>query len=129
VQAVKSIGQQLLLCILLLTGCAPTVEEVSRVGTQDRLVDAVVCIRQTDATVSTPTEIYLLPAGEKPSGDPVFRADKVVGLVATWTSNNSLQIEAKEARVFVKRDVAEIAINGLPEKRRITVAYKIERSL
>jgi hypothetical protein len=130
VRQVKCIRSGALVCVfLVVAGCAPAFEEVKRVGSQDRLVDAVVFNRLTDATVATPTEIYVLPAGSGPSGDSVWRADKVVGLAVTWTSTSTLQIEAKEARVFVKRDLAEVDIGGGSDKRKVTVSYRVERSL
>lgn len=126
----KRIWSGLLACVFLVAaGCGPAFEEVQRIVSQDRLVDAVVFNRLTDATVATPTEIFVLPAGGGPSGDSVWRADKVVGLVVTWTSASTLQIEAKEARVFVKRDLVEVAIGGGAEKRRVAVSYRVERSL
>ena len=114
---------------LLLSGCTPSLEEVSRVRSPDGLLDAAIFVRQTDATVPTPTEIYVLPAGGAPSGDPVWRADKVSGMKVSWTSASTVQMEATAARVFLSRDSAEVVPAGGSDKRRVAVAYRIERSL
>ena len=115
--------------LVVVAGCAPAFEEVQRLGSQDKALDAVVFKRQTNATVATPTEIYVLPAGGGPSGEPVWRADMVVGLVVSWTSADSVQIEAKEARVFLKRDLALVAVKSSSSNRRVTVIYRIDKSL
>jgi hypothetical protein len=119
----------LLLGALLFSGCAPSLEEVSRVRSPDGLLDAAIFVRQTDATVPTPTEIYMLPAGALPSGDPIWRADKVAGLKIGWTSAGSLQLQAVEARVFLQRDLIEVAPAGGADKRKVTIVYRVERSL
>lgn len=112
---------------LLMTGCTPSLEEVNRVRSPDGLFDAATFIRQTDATVAMPTEIYVVPAGGTPSGDPIWRADKVSGMKISWMLANSLRVEAAEARVFLSRDLVEVAPIGSADKRKVTVVYHIER--
>src|SRR5947207_10402997 len=108
VRQMKGLWAGLLVCAsVVVTGCAPALEEVQRVRSQDGLIDAAVFVRQTDATVPTPTEIYVLPAGSEPRGDPVWRADKVIGIRVSWTSTSALKIEAGKARVFLQRDLTE----------------------
>jgi hypothetical protein len=119
----------MLLGLLLLTGCAPSLEEVSRVRSPDGLLDAAIFVRQTGATVPTPTEIYVLTAGGIPSGDPVWRADKVVGLKVDWTSVSSLRMQAVEARVFLRHDLIEVAPAGSSDKRKVAIVYRVKRSL
>lgn len=113
---------------LVATACSPTLEELHRVRTDDGLVDAVTFARQTDATVPTPTEIYVLPAGNGPSGEAIWRADKVRGLVLSWTSDSTLVIQAEEARVFLERDLAEVSLNG-GVSRKVAVSYRIGQKL
>lgn len=108
--------------------CSPTLEELHRVHTDDGLVDAVTVARQTDATVPTPTEIYVLPAANGPSGEAIWRADKVRGLVVNWTSGSTLVIQAEEARVFLERDSAEVPLNG-GGSRKVAVSYRIGQKL
>lgn len=113
---------------LLLTACSPKLEELSRQRTNDGLVEAATFARQTDATVPTPTEIYVLPAGSGPSGEAVWRADKVRGLVLSWPSDSTLSVQAEEARGFLERDHVEVSINGGP-LRKVEVKYRIEKKL
>jgi hypothetical protein len=113
---------------LVATACSPTLEELDRVHTDDGLVDAVTFARQTDATVPTPTEIYLLPAGNGPSGEAIWRADKVRGLVVNWTSGNTLVIQAEEARVFLEHASAEVSLSG-GGSRKVAVSYRIGQKL
>jgi len=103
-------------------------EELSRQRTNDGLVEAATFARQTDATVPTPTEIYVLPAGSGPSGEAVWRADKVRGLMLSWSSDSTLSVQAEEARVFLERDHVEVSINGGP-LRKVEVKYRIEKKL
>ncbi len=112
-----------------MVGCTPTLEEVNRVRSPDGLLDVATVIRQTDATVAMPTEIYVLPAGGTPSGDPVWRADKVSGMKISWKSAVSLKLEAAEARVFLKSDSVEVVPMGGGGKRKVTIVYQIERDL
>lgn len=85
-----------------LAGCGrPSLTEISRISNPPNSVDAVVAMRNTDATVATPTEIYLIPIGAKADGDPVFRADHVDALHVSWEGTDKIVIQAKEARPFV----------------------------
>jgi hypothetical protein len=114
---------------ILVAGCAPAIKEVRRVSSPDGLLEAVIAVRQTDATVPTPTEVYLLQSKSAPSGEPVWRADNVSGLELAWVEGRSLQIRASEARVFLKRDGIDVAMSGGQGKLQVTIVYKVERSL
>ncbi len=83
-------------------------------------MDAVVAEVATDATVGTPTEIYLVPSGGKIAGQPVFRADKVAVLRAIWENDHQLLIKANSARVF--RQTPSVTSG----KTSIVVRYEIE---
>ena len=116
------------LAAFLLAACAPKLEELSRRSTNDGLVEVVAYARQTDATVPTPTEIYVLPAGGSPSDDAVWRADNIRGLALSWSADNVLWVQADEARVFLERDHVEVRIKGGPV-RSVEVRYRIEKRL
>jgi hypothetical protein len=85
----------------LLAACAPKISETNRIPDPTGAIDAIAAIRETDATVATPTEVYLTPAGGAPKGDPVFRADNVEHLNVEWLSQDLLHISAESARIFL----------------------------
>lgn len=115
------------LCISLLTGCGePSVSEVSRLSDVSNSVDVVVAIRNTDATVATPTEVYLLPKAAKPKGDPIFRADQVDDLRVSWSGSSELTIQAKEARPFVSRADYQVKLPS-GEVKRIAIRLVIQK--
>ncbi|CCF97648.1 exported hypothetical protein [Ralstonia solanacearum K60] len=101
---------------LLAGACTPKITEVARVPSPNGLVDAVSAARETDATVATPTEIYLAGRGQSIEGAPVFRADKVVGLRLTWDGDAQLVIYADVARVFLYSPQAEVEVSGAGKK-------------
>lgn len=96
-----------LLALGILVGCAPTVRETGRVTSPDGRHDAVLAIKETDATVATPTVVYVVPQGrQKLPRKPVFLADHVENAELTWDSAKVLRIRAKRARIF--REVKSI---------------------
>ena len=58
----------------------PFVETQRRRRAPQSTLDAVIGERQTDATVATPTEVFVVKAGEAVAGEPIFRADHVSDL-------------------------------------------------
>jgi hypothetical protein len=68
--------------------------------TRDGRVDAVGGVFETDATVSTPTVVFLMRAGGEPKGDPIFSADHLTGLRIRWLSHDELSIGADHARIY-----------------------------
>lgn len=101
---------------LLAVACAPKTMEVTRVPSPNGSVDAVSAVRETDATVATPTEIYLAGRGQSIEGSPVFRADKVVGLSLTWDGDAQLVIHAEVARVFLYSHQTRVEVSGAGRK-------------
>ena len=85
-----------------LVACAPAkLEEIQRSTCANGGIDAVVATKETDATVGTPTEVYVVPEKEGPAGDPVLRVDKAKGLRVIWGENDNLVVYADSARVFL----------------------------
>jgi hypothetical protein len=96
----------------LLAACSPKITEVSRVRDPSGRLDAIVVIRETDATVATPTEIFVRPAGLAAKGEPIFDADKVEGLKVDWLAADVLRVRAQEARSFLEQKTYVASIRG-----------------
>lgn len=109
---ISPVGRWLrILVMVFLAACAPKVEERSRVTSPSKKVDAVIAVRDTGATVATPTVIYLLAANAPIIGDPMIVADGVEGLSLEWVDDATLIINADTARLFKKPD-APVAVPG-----------------
>ena len=106
-------------------GCSDSVSELVRFPNADGTVEAVSAIRNTGATVDTPSEVYVVAKGGRVSGEPVFRADKVDGLSITWHDGITIVIHAKAARVFLHRD--KMTIDGPSGSRAISVHLDVSR--
>jgi hypothetical protein len=76
------------------------VSEIQRFRSPDGKLEAVLVERQTGATVSTPTELYLVNVGQRIGENPVFVADKTNGLILKWTSPSTITIWYSKARIF-----------------------------
>lgn len=84
-------------------GCGPVpISEIQRTPNGALSLDVVCAEKGTDATVATPTEVYILPHGHKITGEPIFRADLVEGIKATWKTDLHIIISARKARVYKK---------------------------
>ena len=117
------------LLAVALFGCTPQLEIVKRIESRANSLEIVVANRLTGATAATPTEIYILDRGEYPIGEPVWRADKVIGLKISWLDANTVIVEADEAREFLKNFEAVIPRNGKSEHLKVAVKYRIARSI
>lgn len=105
-----------------------SVKELQRVTNPTGLVDAVLCERETNATVATPTEVYLVKKGTMVLGAPIFRADRVEGVTINWLSNCHLKISAKQARRFFSTTTSSIEVaNGSRFQGKIE--FSIEKEL
>lgn len=91
-----------LITLIFVFACSNEVMEKQRIPNASGTIDAIIAIRETGATVVTPTEIYVVRKGEKPSGNPIFRADNVEGLAVTWSGDSTVIIQADKARVFLQ---------------------------
>jgi hypothetical protein len=108
--------------VAALSACSPKVSETGRFANPSGTIDAVTAIRETNATVATPTEVYLVGKGARISGAPVFRADNLEGLRVTWTDEARLVIHANKARVFLKQDSKVVALDS----RKIQVKIDLD---
>jgi hypothetical protein len=101
------------LALLLYTcGCGPMpVDEKSRRTDPSGKLDAIVVERGTDATVATPTQVFIAPKGQAIPPDtkskPVLTSDHVKKAEVTWASPHRLHIELKGGRVFRHLQVDE----------------------
>jgi hypothetical protein len=91
----------IVMCGLVAACSPPPFVETQRVKSPSSTLDAIIGERQTDATVATPTEVFVVRAGEAVAGEPIFRADHVSGLTAVWKSDRELLVRAEAARVFL----------------------------
>jgi hypothetical protein len=90
--------------LLLLPSCTPTPptgDEIARIPSPDRVVDAVVTKWSGDATVGFVHRVFLVPHGAAvtPGGESL-RADHVEGLAVRWESPDHVILTLDEARVF-----------------------------
>ncbi len=113
-----------LILLMAATGCAPRVRELSRQSSPDNSIEAVTAVKETDATVDTPSEVYLVQRGGQLPAEPAFRADHVGGLSVRWLSNDRLAIHAAAARVFLKS--ASVRINTADGSRNVGVEYRVD---
>lgn len=75
--------------------------EILRLPSPDRVVDAVLIERNVGATVSTPAEIYLVADGKSPTkSDLILRGDRHEGLSLEWSRPNHLNIRFSKLRIF-----------------------------
>ena len=121
----RQVPRGLLLLLLLATvGCSPKVRELARVASPDNTVEAVMAIKETDATVATPTEVYLVGRGQSLPSDPVFRADHVDGLSVHWTSARHLVVHASNARVFLRQGT--MAVPSQAGASQVLIEYRVD---
>lgn len=109
-------------CLLSLVACSNKVTEMQRISNITNSIDAVLAIKETGATVATPTEVYLLPKGQQIHGEPVFRADNVEGLKLTWNGDLTLTIHAEKARVFLHSSSLKIDV---PDRKSQLVSIQL----
>ncbi|MCA9793432.1 MAG: hypothetical protein KC910_16595, partial [Candidatus Eremiobacteraeota bacterium] len=91
-----------LLLTIALTGCAAPTKELGRTPSPDNKLDAILAIKETGATVSTPTQVYVVNHGERlgPNLNPVLKADHVEEMELVWNSDSELVVRAKKARLW-----------------------------
>ncbi|RXF73013.1 hypothetical protein [Hansschlegelia zhihuaiae] len=106
---------------LVLAGCSPERSIVGRTSDPTGELDAVRAEVLTDATVATPLEIYVVAKGARISGDPIFRADKVVKLRVVWLNASEVEIQADEARIFLHQHTTSV------DGRAITLKTAIKK--
>ena len=113
-------------CFLLLIACTPpSATEIFRISNAKGNVDAVMVELNTDATVATPTEIYLIPKDDAISGKAVLRADKVENMKLIWTEPDILTIRATDARIFVYPKSFSVKLKN-SEVRNISIKLDVQ---
>lgn len=99
--------------------------EAGRFPSPDGILEAVIATRATDATVATPTEIYIIPRGGNVTGEPFFRADHVTDISVTWQDRERLSVQAAEARPFRQEATQKIAAKH--GNRTVKLDYRIDK--
>lgn len=76
-------------------------DEISRVSSPDKRVDAVVTKGNCGATTSYSYRVSVVQAGKTPvESDIIFLADKAERVTVSWQAPKKLVISYKEARIF-----------------------------
>lgn len=88
--------------VLCLIGCGPgSHEEMMRVTSPDKAVDAVLVRTNAGATTAFGYELHLVPTGGKPQrGHEKLRADHLTDVTIRWQQPKFLQVQYKEGRIF-----------------------------
>ena len=104
----------LALVALVVSSCGLKQDEIDRLRSPDRLVDAVHTQPETGATDGVVDQVYLVAAGRAVSGVPVFVADRVAPrLVVTWTGPSEITLSADRGRVFrVEASPSMVGLSG-----------------
>lgn len=89
----------------------PEIRELRRLSDPTAQIDAILCIKETGATVATPTEVYLLSKGKPVEGEPVFRADYVDNIQVDWETGTVLKISATRARTFLTTPSYKVSLD------------------
>lgn len=83
-----------------LQGCSADTSEKQRISSPDGSFQALIIEKRTGATVSTPTEVYVVLPGKSAGKSAVFVADKVEGATVRWIAPRVLEIGYARARIF-----------------------------
>ena len=81
-----------------------SVDEKVRLADPSGKLDAIVVERGTDATVASPTQVFIEPKGQviRPDtkSEPVLIADHVEKTEVTWVTSGRVRINIKGGRIF-----------------------------
>ncbi len=87
-------------CIFIF-GCSSPAKEMQRVLSPDGQIEAILIARETGATVATPFELYVVPAGQDWSGySPLMKGDKFDEINIVWQQPKLVEIRYKKGRIF-----------------------------
>jgi len=76
-------------------------DEIGRVPSPDKRVEAVITNGNCGATTSYSYRVSVVQAGKAPvESDTVFLADKTDSVIVSWEASKKLMISYKEARIF-----------------------------
>lgn len=79
--------------------------ETARISSPDQVVDAVLVVKETNATVATPLELYVVPRGAPPSNLAlVLRGDHFENVSLRWTKPKFLEVQYDTLRIFTFRN-------------------------
>lgn len=92
----------LIAVVCLLAACErSTLHETMRITSPDHMVDAVIATVDTDATVATPTKLFIVPTGTKITDtESVLVADNLQNFTVSWQSSKKLVVSFSSGRVF-----------------------------
>jgi hypothetical protein len=91
---------------IVLAGCSYSESEKTRISSPDHKVDVVTTDIGTDATVATPTRIYIVPVGDKIKGEkPILIADQFKIKSIKWVGPKQLIISFYSGRIFQYENV------------------------
>ncbi len=92
----------LLIPILWMTACTiDLTEQIERIASPDRVVDAVIVKSNGGATTSYAYSVHIVPVnGTLQKGHEIFKSDKVDALNVFWQEPCLLIIEYEKARIF-----------------------------
>ena len=94
------------------TGCrGPAAREVVRSVSPDGKIEAVLLERLTDATVSTPFELYMVPRGQTPKDQYlVLRIDRSSAPHIQWLQTNEIAVRCDGARIWHFQNFATVRL-------------------
>jgi hypothetical protein len=76
-------------------------EELQRVTSPDKVVDAVLVELSANAVTSTKYAVYIVARGSQPeNGAEILMADHVKGLHLSWAQSQLLRIKYDESRIY-----------------------------
>jgi hypothetical protein len=89
----------------------PIGRELSRSTSPDRTFDAVITEVVTDATVSTPFNVFIVLQGKSPAdGDYVLKVDKTSQPSVEWTSPSSITLRCEGGRVWQFQNFGSVKV-------------------
>jgi len=101
----------------------PKLDFVNRHRSPDAELDAIHVMPGTGATDGFVDWIYIVKAGESPSGQPTFVAEEVDGEIVIDSSNNTeITVSAKAARIFR----SEPATIKMPDDKTRKVTIRLD---
>ena len=73
--------------------------------------------------MADPTELYLVPRGEKIQGTPSFSGDHVESISVSWLDGSTIEVKARRARISWQTSSQEVKIGANITK--VTLQYSI----
>ena len=87
--------------LIFIAGCSYPESEKSRISSPDQKLDVVVTNVESNATVATPTRIYIVPSGKNTEHEkPILNADNFKIKSIKWVGPKQLFIAFYSGRIF-----------------------------